>query len=141
VSRQRDDVSVSAEHLLDLEFPGTVTIAGIETNVSVGIQYIASWLSGTGAAGINDLMEDVATAEISRSQIWQWVRHGVHTDDGTEVTESLIRSMAEAAVDQMEAQGHPHAEQLQTARKLFEEVALGEQFVEFLTLPAYELIS
>jgi malate synthase len=141
VSQQRDDVSVDAGDLLDLEFPGTVTIAGIETNVSVGIQYIASWLSGTGAAGINNLMEDVATAEISRSQIWQWVHHGVHTDDGTAVTESLIRSMAEAAVDQMEAQGHPHAEQLQTARKLFEEVALGEQFVEFLTLPAYELIS
>lgn len=141
VSRQRDDVSVVAGDLLDLESPGTVTIAGIETNVSVGIQYIASWLSGTGAAGINNLMEDVATAEISRSQIWQWVRHGVHTDDGTAVTESLIRSMAEAAVDQMEAEGHPHAEQLQTARKLFEEVALGEQFVEFLTLPAYELIS
>jgi malate synthase len=141
VSRQRDDVSVGAGDLLDLEFPGTVTIAGIETNVSVGIQYIASWLSGTGAAGINNLMEDVATAEISRSQIWQWVHHRVHTDDGTAVTESLIRSMAEAAVDQMEAQGHPHAEQLQTARKLFEEVALGEQFVEFLTLSAYELIS
>jgi malate synthase len=141
VSRQRDDVSVGAGDLLDLEFPGTVTIAGIETNVSVGIQYIASWLSGTGAAGINNLMEDVATAEISRSQIWQWVHHRVHTDDGTEVTESLIRSMAEAAVDQMEAQDHPHADQLQTARKLFEEVALGERFVEFLTLPAYELIS
>jgi malate synthase len=141
VDRQRDDVSVGPGDLLDLDFPGTVTRAGIETNVSVGIQYIASWLSGTGAAGINNLMEDVATAEISRSQIWQWVRHRVSTEDGVPITESLIRSIAETTVARLEAEDHPHAEQLHTARKLFEEVALGEQFVEFLTLPAYELIN
>ena len=141
VSRQRDDVSVSSRNLLDLDFPGTVTMAGLETNVSVGIQYLASWLSGVGAAGINNLMEDVATAEISRSQIWQWVRHGVGTEDGTAITESLVRSMAESTVDRLEADGHPHTEQLHTARKLFEEVALGEHFVDFLTLPAYELIN
>jgi malate synthase len=139
--RLREDVSVTARDLLDLDFPGTVTRAGIETNVSVGIQYVASWLSGTGAAGIDNLMEDVATAEISRSQIWQWVRHGVETEDGTSVTESLIRSLAETLVDRLEMHGHPHRDQLPTARKLFEEVALGEQFVDFLTLPAYELIN
>jgi malate synthase len=141
VSRQRDDVSVSAGELLDLRFPGTVTSGGIETNVSVGIQYIASWLSGTGAAGINNLMEDVATAEISRSQIWQWVRHGVLTDEGVAITDSLVRSIGEDVVERLMAEEHPHADQLHVARKLFEEVALGEHFVDFLTLPAYELIN
>ncbi|HEX5695950.1 MAG TPA: malate synthase A [Acidimicrobiia bacterium] len=141
VSRQREDVSVTARDLLDLEFPGTVTRAGIETNVSVGIQYIASWLSGVGAAGINNLMEDVATAEISRSQIWQWVRHGVTAEDGTAITESLVRSIAEGVVERLVAEDHPHTEQLHNARKLFEEVALGEHFVDFLTLPAYDLVS
>jgi malate synthase len=141
VSRQRDDVSVGARDLLDLDFAGTVTRSGIETNVSVGIQYIASWLAGIGAAGIDNLMEDVATAEISRSQIWQWVRHGVVTEDGTPVTETLIRSIVEDVVDRLEGEDHPHREHLPTARKLFEEVALGEQFVDFLTLPAYELIN
>jgi len=141
LSRQRDDVSVSAGDLLDLRFPGTVTRAGIETNVSVGIQYIASWLSGVGAAGINNLMEDVATAEISRSQIWQWVRHGVLTDDGAPITDSLVRSIGEDVVERLLAEDHPYADQLHVARKLFEEVALGEHFVDFLTLPAYELIN
>ncbi len=141
VSRQRDDVSVVARDLLDLDFPGTVTKFGIETNVSVGIQYIASWLAGVGAAGINNLMEDVATAEISRSQIWQWVRHGVVTDDGIPITETLIRSIVQDVVDRLEGEDHPHREQFSTARKLFEEVALGERFVDFLTLPAYELIN
>jgi malate synthase len=134
-------VSVGARDLLDLDFAGTVTRSGIETNVSVGIQYIASWLAGIGAAGIDNLMEDVATAEISRSQIWQWVRHGVVTEDGTPVTETLIRSIVEDVVDRLEGEDHPHREHLPTARKLFEEVALGEQFVDFLTLPAYELIN
>ncbi|MGH8912957.1 MAG: malate synthase A [Acidimicrobiia bacterium] len=141
VERQRDDVTVDPDHLLDVDFPGTVTTAGIETNVSVGIQYIASWLAGTGAAGINNLMEDVATAEISRSQIWQWVRHGVVTDDGVPITRSLVHEMTEDVVNRLEGADHPHSEQLSTARKLFEEVALGEHFVDFLTLPAYELIN
>lgn len=140
VGRRRDDVTVGADDLLDLDFPGSVTDAGIETNVSVGIRYIASWLSGTGAAAIDNLMEDAATAEISRSQIWQWVRHGVQTEGGDPITESRIRSMSETVVDRLERQDHPHRAQLPTARKLFEEVALGEPFVDFLTLPAYEKI-
>ncbi len=138
IDRRRDDVSVGAADLLDLDFPGTVTRGGLEANVSVGIQYIASWLAGTGAAGINNLMEDVATAEISRSQIWQWVRHGVRTEDGVVITESLVRSIAESVVRQLEIADHPHRDQLPTAQKLFEEVALSESFTDFLTLPAYE---
>ena len=140
LGRQRDDVEVGAKDLLDLDFAGSVSRAGIETNVSVGIRYIASWLSGTGAAAIDNLMEDVATAEISRSQIWQWVRHGVRTEDGDEITEPLIRSMTEALVERLDGEDHPHRRQLPVARELFEEVAMGEHFVEFLTLPAYERI-
>ncbi len=141
VDRQRDDVAIGDNELLDLDFPGDVTMKGVETNVSVGIQYLASWLSGVGAAGINDLMEDVATAEISRSQIWQWVHHGVTTDEGMPVTEHLIRSLAGHIVAELEATGHPFSNRLEAARKVFEEVSLSDDFVDFLTLPAYELIN
>lgn len=116
-------------------------MSGVRTNISVGIQYLAAWLSGTGAAAIENLMEDVATAEISRSQIWQWVRHGKETTDGTPITESLIRTAAGEVVAELEAAGYPNVEQLHAARKTFEDVALGETFVDFLTLSAYELIN
>jgi malate synthase len=138
VERQRDDVDVSAEDLLDLDFPGEVTMNGVRTNVSVGIRYLTSWLSGTGAAAIDNLMEDVATAEISRSQIWQWVRHGVKTTEGTPVTESLVRSIADEVVAEEEK---GELTEVHAARKIFEEVALSDDFVDFLTLPAYELIN
>jgi malate synthase len=140
VSRLRDDVTVAAEDLLNLDFQGEVTLDGIRTNVSVGIRYLASWLSGVGAAGIDNLMEDVATAEISRSQIWQWIRHRVHTDGGTPVTVSLVRGIAEEVVALLEAEGQ-YGDTLHLARGIFEEVAVGEDFIEFLTLPAYEHIS
>jgi malate synthase len=141
VGRLRDDVEVTAGDLLDLDFPGEVTIDGVRTDVSVGIQYLAAWLSGTGAVAIDDLMEDVATAEISRSQVWQWVRHGVTTSDGTSITESLIRSISSQVVADLEATGHPNPEQLHVAQKVFEEVALSDDFIDFLTLAAYELIN
>ena len=141
LDRQRDDVSVGPDDLLDLGFPGTITLDGIRANVEVGILYITSWLSGTGAAAIHNLMEDVATAEISRSQIWQWVRHGVSTDDGTELTETLVRSLVKDVVDSLEAEGHPNIDQVHAARQVFEDVALSSEFVEFLTLPAYQLIN
>jgi malate synthase len=140
LGRLREDVQVDARDLLDVGFPGDVTLKGVETNVSVGIQYIASWLSGMGAAGINNLMEDVATAEISRSQIWQWVRHGVIAADGTAIDADLVRSICDSVLDGLVAAGHPDPERLRVARRLFEEVALGPDFVDFLTLPAYELI-
>jgi malate synthase len=99
-----------------------VTRGGVHTNVSVGIQYLAAWLSGTGAAAINNLMEDVATAEISRSQLWQWIHHGVKTSDGEPVTESLVRSIAGSVVDSLEVGDHPTHDRLSDARKVFEEV-------------------
>jgi len=117
----RDDVSVSADQLLDVSVPGgEITDDGLATNVSVGVRYIAAWLAGTGAAALDNLMEDAATAEISRSQVWQWVRHG-----------RMPRDRVLAELDRWRGE-HPEA------AELFEQVALGDPLVEFLTLPAYE---
>ncbi len=94
LDKQRDDVYVGAAELLDIpSTPGSETEQGLRSNVNVGIQYISSWLRGNGAAGIYGLMEDAATAEISRGQVWQWVRHGVELDDGRTVTPELVREM------------------------------------------------
>jgi malate synthase len=129
LDRQRPEVSVEADALLSVpDTPGEVTEAGIRQNVSVGIQYLASWLGGSGAAAIFNLMEDVATAEISRSQLWQWVRNG-----------RVDRERVLAIADE-ESGSMPVYERLGEARSVFEQVALDEEFVEFLTLPAYELL-
>ena len=125
VERQRPDVDVTATQLLDVAAtPGDVTEDGVRLNVSVGIQYIAAWLQGAGAAAINNLMEDVATAEISRSQVWQWIHHGRMSRD----------HVREIEAEEMERLGPAY----ETAREVFDEVALADEFVEFLTLSAYE---
>jgi malate synthase len=127
LDRLRDDVAVGADDLLAVAAtPGEVTEEGVRANVSVGIRYLAAWLSGVGAAAIDNLMEDAATAEISRSQVWQWVRHG-----------RVGRGEVEAAVAEVVA-GLPADPAIAAARELFEEVALGDEFTEFLTLPAYD---
>ncbi len=127
LERTREDVSVEAAQLLEVSAtPGEITEEGVRANVSVGIRYLASWLSGVGAAAIDNLMEDAATAEISRSQIWQWVRHG-------RVARGDVERAIADVVGELPAQ--PVVEE---ARALFEQVALGDQFTEFLTLPAYE---
>jgi len=125
VDRQREDVNADAAALLDVaSTPGEITEEGLHNNVSVGIQYLAAWLRGSGAVAIFNLMEDAATSEISRSQVWQWLRHG-----------RVERADVERAIDEETATlGDGYAE----ARELFEQVALGDEFVEFLTLPAYE---
>jgi malate synthase len=144
VERLREEVSVTADELLDVvSTPGEVTEDGLRNDVNVGIQYISSWLRGNGAAGIYGLMEDAATAEIARSQVWQWVRHGVELSDGRPVTTDLVRWAADEELARIRAevgndewfysQGRPDE-----SRGLFEQVALSEDFVEFLTLPAYE---
>jgi malate synthase len=131
VERHRDDVRAGPAELLALDdTPGEVTEAGLRSNVYVGIEYISSWLRGHGAAAIRGLMEDAATAEIARAQVWQWVRHGARLDDGRPVTAELVRAL----IAEEGAGGSV------PARELFEEVALGEEFAEFLTLPAYELL-
>jgi malate synthase len=128
VDRQREEVSVAAEDLLNVaDTPGEVTEDGIRLNVSVGIQYIASWLNGIGAAAINNLMEDAATAEISRSQIWQWIQHDRVTRE----------HVVELERDELEKLGVGY----ETAAEIFAEVALASEFADFLTLPAYERLT
>jgi malate synthase len=141
LERQRPEVRVSAKDLLDLRVPdGAITEAGLRTNISVGIQYLESWLRGTGAAAIFNLMEDAATAEISRSQVWQWVHHGATLAAGQRVTRELVRRLEDEELATIRGHLGPRtfdAGRFDEARTLFEEVALSEQFVEFLTLPAY----
>jgi malate synthase len=141
LAKQRPEVTVSAADLLALaETPGAITEAGLRTDVNVGFQYLSFWLGGRGAAAINSLMEDAATAEISRSQIWQWVHHGCQLEDGRTVTAELVRQMLDEETAKIRADvgeetwqaGHPDE-----TRAIFERVALSEPLVEFLTLEAY----
>ena len=124
LDRERDDVSVSGDELLHVSStPGDVTEEGLRNDVDVGLRYLSAWLAGTGAVAIFNLMEDAATAEIARSQIWQWVRHDRFD------REHVLRVVEEeSAADKVSP----------AARELFEQVALAEDFVEFLTLPAYD---
>jgi malate synthase len=144
LDRLRDEVSVTAAQLLDVAAtPAECTETGLRNDVSVGLQYIESWLRGNGAAGINNLMEDAATAEISRSQVWQWVHGTVELAEGTTVTEGLVRQVIDEALAKIrEAVGEDtfKAGRWDDARSVFERVALADEFVDFLTLPAYDLI-
>jgi malate synthase len=125
IDRQRDDVAVTSADLLAVAAtPGDVTEAGLRNNVSVGIRYLHAWLEGAGAVAIDNLMEDAATAEISRSQIWQWLHHG-------KVTLDQVRRVTAEEADHL-GPGYD------AARALFDEVATRDEYVEFLTLPAYE---
>ena len=144
VSRLRDDVAVGARDLLGVAAtPGDVTEAGLRSNVNVGIQYISSWLRGNGAAAIYGLMEDAATAEIARAQVWQWVHHGATIQDGRRITAELVRELEISELERIRSEvaddewflreGRPDV-----SRELFERVALADDFVEFLTLPALE---
>ncbi len=144
LARLRDDVHVTAQDLLDLpSTPGQITDAGLRTNVNVGFQYVSFWLSGRGAAAINSLMEDAATAEISRSQIWQWVHHEVALEDGRTVTPELVREVLDEETAKIRAAvgeetwraGHPAA-----TREIFDRVSLARHLIEFLTLQAYEYL-
>jgi len=143
VGRRRDDVQVGAQDLLDTATaPKEITERGLRANVNVGIQYLSSWLRGNGAAGIYGLMEDAATAEICRSQVWQWVRHECRLDDGRQITPELVGRMEEEELarirDEVGADWFDEHGRAEQSRRLFEQVALGDEFVAFLTLPAYE---
>ena len=144
IDRRRDDVDVGADQLLDLAATaGTITEAGMRNNVSVAFQYMSSWLCGRGAVAINGLMEDTATAEICRTQLWHWIRHRAQLDDGQTVTAELVSRILDDETARIRAsvgestwqQGRP-AE----TRQLFEQVTLGESLIEFITQPGYELI-
>ena len=144
IDRQPDDVGVSADELLDARVPGgEITEAGLRANVNVGLRYLMSWLSGVGAAAIDNLMEDAATAEISRSQIWQWVEHGAELATGEPVTAELARAAIESETASLRRQlGDASFDErrFDEARSVFERVALSPDFVEFLTQPAYDLL-
>lgn len=144
VERQRPEVSVAAQDLLDVRVPdGRVSEEGVRNNVSVALQYLAAWLGGTGAVAIFNLMEDAATAEISRAQIWQWVRQGVRLQDGRVVERALVQAIIpqELAKIRQDMGDTAYARyRFDDATTLFEQVALADDFVEFLTLPAYAML-
>ncbi|WP_265520839.1 malate synthase A [Oerskovia flava] len=138
VSRLREDVNVGQHELLDVgsarRAGATVTAAGLRANVSVGVRYIESWLRGVGAAAIDHLMEDAATAEISRSQVWQWIASGTRTDNGVPITHERVEALLAEIVDDL-----PRVEgnRIDDAATVFRAVALSEDFPTFLTIGAY----
>ena len=134
VGRLRDDVHVTGADLLDLRIDGQVTDAGVAANVSIALRYLESWLRGVGAAAIDDLMEDAATAEISRSQLWQWIRQRVVTVEGTPITREHVSALLDAALAE-----HPGG-RFAEAAELFRTVTLEDEFPTFLTIAAYNAL-
>jgi len=144
IDRKREDVHVTAADLLKVP-EGTITEAGLRNNISVSLQYLESWLRGSGCVPINNLMEDAATTEISRSQIWEWIHHPKgNLEDGRKVTIELYYELAK---DELEKIRSTVGEQqfarskFQTAAEILDKVIIPDQFVEFLTLPAYQYLN
>jgi malate synthase len=140
IERRRDDLRVTPEDLLAASAtPGERTMDGLRLNINVGIAYVAAWLAGNGAAAIHNLMEDAATAEISRSQIWQWTHQDVTLSSGEAVTRELVESVVAEELAALREAGW-YADHLDTARDVFVATALDDEFVDFLTLPAYDAV-
>ncbi len=144
ISKQRDDVKVTAADLLNFQPEGPITENGLRMNINIGIQYVGAWLAGTGCVPIFNLMEDAATAEISRAQIWHWIRSpkGI-LDDGRKVTRDMFQALVPeelAKVHQILGDKGFAAGKYEEGAKLFEELTLAEDFAEFLTLPAYDRV-
>ncbi len=144
VGKKREDVHVTAADLLAVP-DGTITEGGVRTNINVGIQYLEAWLRGSGAVPIFNLMEDAATAEISRAQVWQWIRHqkGV-LDDGRKVTVDLVNSFMKEELDRIRSGADTESAslgKLDLAQTLFWELTTNDEFIEFLTLPGYETLA
>jgi malate synthase len=136
IDRKREDVNVAAADLLDFGPSEPITEAGLRQNISVGVQYIEAWLRGNGAVPLHNLMEDAATAEISRAQVWQWIRQprGV-LDDGRKVTSDLFRRVLDEELAKVK---RSEGDKFNTARELFATITTDDEFVEFLTLPGYD---
>ncbi len=134
LDRLRDDVHVTGADLLDLRIDGVVTDAGVRSNVMIALRYIESWLRGVGAAAIDNLMEDAATAEISRGQLWQWMHQRVTTAEGTPITHRLIEQELASALEQL---GGAPGNRFDDAAEVFRSVTLEEDFPTFLTVTAY----
>jgi malate synthase len=134
-SKLREDVQVEASDLTTFEVSGgSITEGGVRTNVSVALQYINAWLNGTGAAAIYNLMEDAATAEISRAQIWQWIRHGAQTEDGRTVTRERYIQIRDEELGDL---GGPSTSRYREAAEILDGLIMTDDFPTFLTLPAY----
>ncbi len=142
INKKRVEVRVTAADLLDFRPSEPITEQGLRTNVSVGVQYLEAWLRGSGAVPIFNLMEDAATAEISRAQVWQWIRHprGV-LSDGRKVTKELFREILGEELKKIQS-GLGEARfakgKYDVACELFDNITTNDSFVEFLTLPGYE---
>jgi malate synthase len=140
LDRRRDDVRVSADQLLDVSsVPGAPSAAGLRTNIDVGLRYLEAWLGGNGAVGIHNLMEDAATAEISRSQLWQWRTHAVQLDDEAPMTAERYATIRdeELATLRSSLPDYPWTD----AAALLDDLVLADDFVEFLTLAAYSRLA
>ena len=138
IDRQRPNRDTHAVELLTVAIEGSaVTEAGLRTNISVALQYIDNWLRGIGAAAINNLMEDAATAEISRAQIWQWIRHGVRTEEGAAVTLERYRALRDQELSKL---GSPRGNRYKDAVKVLDQLIDSEEFISFLTIPAYKYL-
>jgi len=145
ISKQRDDVHVTADDLIDFQPKGPITEQGLRININIGIQYLGAWLAGVGCVPIFNLMEDAATAEISRSQIWHWIRspHGI-LDDGRKVTKELFRELVPQELKKVQSmlgdKGFAAGKYPEGA-EMFEKLTLADDFVEFLTFPAYDYLT
>lgn len=135
----RDEVNVEAQQLIDVKITdGAITENGINSNVDVALQYINSWLEGTGAAAIHNLMEDAATAEISRAQLWQWIKNKAKLSDGREMTAALYKEVSDRISAQLSAE---RPARFAEAKQILDSLVLSEEFAEFLTIPAYALLT
>jgi len=141
IGKQRDDVNVAAADLLNFQPETPITEAGLRMNINVGIHYLGSWLAGNGCVPIHNLMEDAATAEISRSQVWQWIRSpkGV-LDDGRKVDAAMVRALIPEELAKVKADVGGDTRSYDRAAQIFEQMSTQEAFAEFLTLPLYEEI-
>ena len=144
IFRKLDDLDVAAADILAIP-AGSITEAGLRTNVDVGIQYMAAWLSGNGCVPIYNLMEDAATAEISRSQVWQWIHNpNAKLEDGRAITPAMFHAVVEDVLAELKEKVGPEfyaTHNYELAAKLFEEISLKDEFTDFLTLTAYEYLN
>lgn len=137
---RREDVQVNANDLLNMNVPGGITEEGIRKNLNIGLGYMEGWLRGVGCVPINYLMEDAATAEVSRSQLWQWSKHGVTTNEGKKIDKQYALKLLYEQADKLEKEG-PKGNKYQLAAKYFATQVTGEEYAEFLTSLLYNEIT
>ena len=135
----RDDVNITAQDLVELPV-GTVSEAGVRKNINVGILYLEAWLRGHGAVALYNLMEDAATAEISRTQLWQWLKNEVELEDGRKFDQALYDTLFQDEVQGLKREFGEVLPKLELAIEIFNKLVMADEFEEFLTLPAYQHI-